>query len=86
MTRKSRVLYDVALGKVIDIFDRYIAVDLVMSDYEAAIQGYMSAVFHGSECIGSFFHYAQVEFFKLFCLIYFEVLELQMNLNSFVFI
>jgi hypothetical protein len=43
--------------------DRYIAVDLVMSDYEAAIQGSMSAAFHGSECIGCFFHYAQVHIF-----------------------
>lgn len=65
MTRKSRVLYDAALQKVIEIFDelypdRYIAVDLVMSDYEAAIQESMSAAFHGSECIGCFFHYAQV--------------------------
>jgi hypothetical protein len=65
MTRKSRVLYDAAIEKIIDIFDelhpdRYIAVDLVMSDYEAAIQGSMSAAFHGSECIGCFFHYAQV--------------------------
>jgi hypothetical protein len=65
MTRKSGVLYDAAIEKIIDIFDelhpdRYIAVDLVMSDYEAAIQGSMSATFHGSECIGCFFHYAQV--------------------------
>jgi hypothetical protein len=68
MTKKSRVLYDAAIEKVLDIFnelhpDRYIAVDLVMSDYEAAIQGSMSAAFHGSECIGCFFHYAQVHIF-----------------------
>ncbi|KAI9565308.1 hypothetical protein GHT06_009097 [Daphnia sinensis] len=64
MTRKSRILYDAVLEKVIDIFDelhpeRYISVDLIMSDYEAAIQGSMAAAFHGSQHVGCFFHYSQ---------------------------
>lgn len=65
MTKKTRVLYDAVVEKVIDIFadlypDRYIGVDLVMSDYEAAIQGSMKEGFHADQCVGCFFHYSQV--------------------------
>lgn len=50
--------------RIIDVFDevhpdRFIGVDLVMSDYESAIQGSLTAALLGSQAVGCFFHYSQ---------------------------
>ncbi|KAI9559500.1 hypothetical protein GHT06_013494 [Daphnia sinensis] len=64
MTRKTRALYDLVMERIIDVFDkvhpnRFIGVDLVMSYYESAIQGSLTAALHGSQAVGCFFHYSQ---------------------------
>ena len=77
MKNKTRDLYDAVIKKTIDIVDdlntdRFISVDLVVSDYEKAIQGSMKDEVHADECIGCFFHFSQVQllfrnFIELFC-------------------
>ncbi len=53
------------MERIIDVFDevhpdRFISVDIEMFDYQSAIQGSLTAAFHGRQAVGCFFHYSQV--------------------------
>lgn len=68
MNRKTRLLYDKVMEKIIEVYDErypdvYIKVENVMSDFEDAILGSVKQAFMGCETTGCFFHYGQVIYF-----------------------
>lgn len=65
MNRKTRILYDAVMARILDAFDErypelFLNVERVMSDYEPAIQGALKMAIIGCDPSGCFFHYGQV--------------------------
>ena len=73
MIKKTRLLYDAVLDKILTVYDDlypdvYLNVERLMSDFENAIQSSNEQAFVGCTCIGCWFNYGQVNknFFKSF--------------------
>ena len=65
MNKKTRLLYDAVLDKILTVYDDlysdvYLNVERLMSDFENAIQSSCKQAFVGCICIGCWFHYRQV--------------------------
>lgn len=72
MTKKTRLLYDAVLEKILSVYDElypevYLNVECLMSDFEEAIQDSCKHAFLGCECAGCWFHYGQVNYNIINC-------------------
>ena len=65
MSKKSRVLYDLVMRRIVNIFEerfpgKELVVQNIMSDFERAIQGALTNIFPDATATGCYFHYSQV--------------------------
>ena len=62
MSRKSRSLYNAVYAKLKELLPATVEPEMIMSDYETALQGGLSEVFPTARVVGCWFHYSQVSF------------------------
>ena len=65
MSGKSRQLYDVVYARLRDVLPESVNPEMIMTDYEIALQGGLSQIFPNAEVVGCWFHYSQNVFKKL---------------------
>ena len=70
MTNKSRPLYDSVFQMIKEVLPEEVVPDIVLTDFESALQGALSAIFPTASVRGCWFHYSQVRNYLIFTFFY----------------
>ena len=78
MSGKSKSLYDVVYARLKELLPETVEPEMIMTDYEIALQGGLSDIFPSAQVLGCWFHFSQVSNEKLIIIIMLLVTSYQL--------